>query len=365
MLAVLCCISAVVAQSSCGALEEPCSVELLQMRMALQKGVRSTLHVAADTSKNAIASAPPIGLVKTHKTGSSTLFRILSNFVFRRGMPIMFPEDHHHLGWPHSFPGQENEVVAPQHQYEFIGHHAVFNSEKWRSYLAPHPHFTSLLREPSSQAVSAYNYYFESWSWPEFIKTVSETQAPRSTKFDFDLKVTPYLLNPQAWDLGWYEYVGFTTEYDRNDSVIQTWLDDLQEKHFTAGMVLTEYYDEGLVILAKSLKCTPDEFAYIRQNEGSNRSFTPSADQLQQLANLYTVDRALYDHFNKTFWDMWLGIDAVERNRHLSQLRNTSAHLDACCQAGGELICECPWQWNSTFDVPRFTSLLHNLTEKM
>lgn len=277
----------------------------------------------------------------------------------------MFPEDNHYLGWPGTFPGPENEAIAPQHQYEFIGNHAVFNSAKWRSYLGPRPHFTSLLREPSAQAVSAYNYYSGGHlaSWPVFIQWVSKIQAPNSTKIDIT-KETAQFLNPQAWDLGWYEYVGFTTQYDRNETVIQTWLDDLQKKQFTTGMVLTEYYDEGLVILAKSIKCTPDELAYVRINEGGWRHFSPSADQYEQLANLYTVDRALYDHFNKTFWDMWLGIDAADRDRSLSQLRNTSAHLNACCLSDGTL-CECPWLWNSTLVEPELTARLHNLTEEM
>lgn len=287
--------------------------------------------------------APVVGFVKTHKTGSTTVLKLMQLFAQHHNMSIMFPADSHFFGYPSEFPGAANEALLP-HAYNLIANHGVFNSEKWRYYLKAQPFFTSVLRDPSRQAVSAFNYHrFHgvhglASSWPQHIAWMKALQSKSQVSIDV---ATACFLNPQAWDLGWYTYTNYTTAYDRDEAMISKWLAAL-ESDFTKGMVISEYFDESLVLLATALRAKPEEFSWVLQNSWEYQD-PPSEQEYAELGNLYPVDRALYNHFNNTFWRLWRGVSEAGRASALAQLRNRSEVLKALCPPS--LPPSCPREW--------------------
>jgi len=301
---------------------------------------------------------PPLGMVKVPKTGSTTVSKIMQNLASARGMAIMFPADDHMLGWPGAFPGEANLALygSPSHKYELIANHAVFNSEKWRGYLRSNPVFVAILREPISQAVSSHNVFARALSWEEHLTSLEMSKAKSVVPIH---KWYGWFCNPQAYALGWYEYVGRTTKYDNNQTVIRQWIDSLDFDFGHSGsIILTEYFDEGLVLLKERLRVKPAELAYQIQNAGLDHSM-PSQDQLDRLRSLYPVDLVLYDHFNKTFWKHWQQADPQIREGQLAAMKLANSELNATCNAGA-----CPPVWTDANAV-HWTAHLRQLAERI
>lgn len=107
-----------------------------------------------------------IALIKTHKTGSSTLANIIYRFGENRSLRFMLPRDDLRLGWPGSFPGE----VAMRHHvkskaipgfgshpkggaeenagsYDVIAFHAVFNPATMLRFV-PNARFVTIVRYP-------------------------------------------------------------------------------------------------------------------------------------------------------------------------------------------------------------------------
>eukprot|EP00440_Ansanella_granifera_P020326 gb/GFBE01022079.1/.p1 GENE.gb/GFBE01022079.1/~~gb/GFBE01022079.1/.p1 ORF type:complete len:138 (+),score=12.27 gb/GFBE01022079.1/:1-414(+) len=110
------CVATFAAHDEC----LPSHVELLQQRLNVQ------------SSEGRSATLPPMGFVKVHKTGGSTLYAILAALAWKHDLQQMLPPpSEFFLGWPRDFPG--NGQDPPMNQYGFIGIHSVFNSARFRS----------------------------------------------------------------------------------------------------------------------------------------------------------------------------------------------------------------------------------------
>lgn len=297
----------------------------------------------------------PIGFVKTHKTASSTVLKIVQNLAKRHDKKIGFPKDDHFWGWPGSFPGKGN-VRKESPQYDLIANHAVFNSAKWKEYLASNPTFVSVLREPSDQAVAAYDYYnwaHQRYSLSKHLSWIASLQRSIHSRNDKWSHKAEFL-NPQAWDLGWYEYVGYTQEYDHNMTKINEWLAEL-DKDFSDVMIL-ENLDQGLTLLARTLHIDPRELAYVPMNVHHGRKTKPTQSESTKLSKLYPVDRALYKHFKDKFQSRWAKEGS---SSDLALLTNEIGTIKAQC----EDKTKCPVSWK--LGEIAFTHYLHQRSYNM
>jgi hypothetical protein len=260
----------------------------------------------------------------------------------------MFPPNGLQLGWPQVFPGTESIAKngPPHHQYDIIASHAIFNKAEWSGYLRHEPVYTMSLRQPMDQAISAYNFFkvqrvgdvnqtedyhprlskaFPHWGWESHIAYLQS--MPLEVHQD---KLNSLFRNPQAYDLGWYEYAGWTAEHDKNVSMINQWLRTLDSSfNQIGGQVLQEHFDEGLVLLKQRLKVDIKELAYRRINKGHFK-ILPTEEERQQLRQFLTVDFALYDHFNKTFAKFWEQ-DEQDNKELLHSLQQANAEYEAFC----------------------------------
>jgi hypothetical protein len=319
-------------QGECKVREGDVGTSLLQKNNIL--GKQPTIETAK------LKPIPPIGLVKKHKCASSTLKRIVESLGITRNMSRMMPVNKR-LGFPVAFPGLDNSAkYTPKHQFQLIVDHAIFNEEKYRSYLAPDPVFITPLREPVSQAVSAFNFFKvakkpslklnASQSWESHLEWLKN--LPFKVEHDKDME---YFLNPQAALMGWYEWVGMTSVYDHNKTVIDRWLDTLDSSFGEIGsQFFQDRFDESLVLLQRRLKVDIKEMAYLYKRKGTE-NVEPTSRQRDQLKEFLTVDIALYDHFNKKFTEFWHR-DEEENLKLLNELQQAKAKYEAFCGSESE-----------------------------
>lgn len=290
----------------------------------------------------------PIALIKTHKTGSTTL----ANIVFRLGearrqrfllnctSSSEGPRCGSHLGWPGPFPpaGAEAMWGAPRHQFDILCNHAVYNDARMRGYLGPKPFFFTLLREPGARLQSAFAFF------PGLARPGGwAARAAKLEALEPGSRGAARLRNSQAHDLGWYEWAGSATQ-DENVDLISAWIGKLDRN--LSLVILTEYFDEGLVLLRRRLDLALDDVSYARvePEEGAARHeaaataataspalpAAPEGALAAALARHGRVDSLLYEHFNRSFWQEWevaggweaLGPDLTslrEKNKALAQ----------------------------------------------
>jgi galactosylceramide sulfotransferase len=238
----------------------------------------------------------------------------------------------------------------------------------WRAYLQPDPLLVVTLREPMSQAVSAFNYFeldnasypksrHPHLTWEEHLTWLEN--LPDEVRRDYGCG---RFRNPQAYDLGWYEYVGWTAEHDHNETIIQQWIASLDINFDkSGGVILTEYFDEGIVLLRKRLQVEVNEMTYIYKNAGSNHTL-PSEEQWNRLRSLYPVDLALYDHFSTSFWKYWRQ-DEEENNKQLDALRQANVVFNVQCLSDSPPPLCAVWK-HSTPWLRENWDALHKLVER-
>lgn len=265
----------------------------------------------------------PLGLLKSSKTGSSTVqsigHRIMDAHGLRK-MPLS-GKGGSFLGYPGTFPGYHQ--AAPEHQYDAILNHAIFDRSKLANYLKPNPIFFTILREPSSRHISAFSYFTaHSLNWDEHLDQVVELDKVRGRIF------AARFTNNLAYNLGWYEFVGdWTTRHDSNASLRLEFVNKL-EREFDLVLML-DRIDEGLVLLGRLANLTVAELTYSPMlKKGHKAPFYkghkvhPTKDQHKRLKDTLLVDsRAIYDHFTSKFDSRWAAAVAADPSL-LDDLKN-------------------------------------------
>lgn len=258
---------------------------------------------------------PPIIFVKTHKTGSTTIANILFRLGEARQRRFMLGCSQAgcdgHLGWPGPFPGQEAERFwgPPRNQFDIICNHAVYDDKRMRSYTTSSPRgpfLFTVLREPLSQIRSAFEYFKPHVTdWASRILAM-EAMVPDSSKDAARFR------NSQARDLGWYHQAG-DASLDSQDELVDEWLASLG-RNFSL-VVLTEHFDEGLVLLSRKFGVEIEELKYLKVEPApvpsrlpltaQKRYVPPAASEAAKILQLSNIDVRLYAHFNRTFWQQW------------------------------------------------------------
>lgn len=301
---------------------------------------------AADSRVQVQQIIPPIGFIKTHRTGGSTITSILHRLGDTKDLRFLLPGSHlKGLGWPGAFPGRNvSHRDDARQNHDIICHDAVFSELGMRQYLRPSPFFFTALREPSEQIASAFEAFAPSCDndWEERISWLRRLSHGEAKLNEHAATLRGQFLNPQAFDLGWYDHAGMGAEggapyADRDDGAVERWLASLDR---SLGLViLTEYFNEGLLLLRRKLGLELREVQYLAMKRSTARS-SPSPAQRERLRSFLPVDVKLYEHFNRTFWQEWEdagGYPLLSDELEMLSLRNEA--LDDACQAKDSKVC--------------------------
>jgi len=362
--------------------------QFAEVKRAMDKDsvAKEQAEIAALASKN-LRPVRPVLFVKTHRTGASTIVSMLHRIGDNRDMSFMLPpvikgqQGSPSFGWPGSFPGSDALATlgAPEHQYDMMCSNGVFNSAKMLAYMRRQPFVFTVLRNPGNQAVSAFGAFKppSGTTWAErieWLKLLRRSPSPRGTselqvgaspakhgkhrrhrrkshahEDEKDVaalqreKLRAQFLNPQAHDLGWYERLSGSRASDRDQAAIAEWLGSLDEE--LGFVLLTEHFKEGLVLLSKRLGVGLEAMAHFNMKVMAQKDKLqpPTPEEVTQIEELYSVDMALYSHFNHTFWREWHsqgGYPALQGEIDL--LNSMNGKIAGACAKGDATLC--PWR---------------------
>ena len=149
--------------------------------------------------------------------------------------------------------------------------------------------YISILRDPISQFESAFVFFGHY----------------KKSKQSVDFQIEKWLRNPknQGGSTVYSQIVdlGMDIKNLRNKSEVKRYIQKLSQDFDL--MLITEYFDESLLLLRKLMCWSFSHIIYIKQNARSKGSSKLSESIKKKLREWNTADLMLYQHFNKTFWE--------------------------------------------------------------
>ena len=247
------------------------------------------LHCNLSTASRSTSVLPSLAFIKTHKTGGSTVSDILNRIADARNLTKLCPSDGTHLGWPGEFPGHLTR--GGNHVVDVINNHAILNRAHMETFLRRPVFFLTVLREPVSQVVSAFNYfgYAKRSSWKKQLEWLRSLPTHDGNK-------AAQLQNGMASDLGWYEARKRATSFE---SFMVQLGNDLDY------VLLLEKLDESLVLLAHMLGLSLPEVAYVSQKMAHAPYIQPTEPELSQLKSFIRPDMTVYSFFKERWLALW------------------------------------------------------------
>ena len=260
--------------------------------------------------------------IKSHKTGSTTLQTIVNRFGFFHNLSFVFnkkvAKNGHFYFLPVTSDSPAKYFLPPLNvsakdfkmytNYDMLAVHVRYNRTAMDRFMKRGTKYISIIREPSAQWESAFSEFLfweafsnasviptENWI-DEFMEKPSYyRERLRSLSYEGEMgRRWYYAQNSQMYDLG------LDTGKDFYNKTIINALIRKLEKEFTL-ILITEYFDESLLILKKELCWDFHDIVYLPKNSReSRRNLT---DELRQKIRLFNyADVLLYDYFNKTLW---------------------------------------------------------------
>jgi len=288
-------------------------------------------------------SIPSIGLLKTHKTASSTMASILNRVTDARQLQKMYPADLIHLGWPGAFPGPGQP--PPSHQFDIISNHAVYNRAEMRKYLRSGTTsiFPTTLREPVERLISSFNWY-KPPQFPDYNRLIHDLAWRKQSMNPFLTSGSPYfpgwyyIYNSMAYDLGWYHDSRFGdghTHHDDDKNRIEKFLKELDEP-----VLITEDFDRSLILAGRAMGLSVVELTYHEFKTDAQKRF-PSPENRDQLSAILSLDAAIYNHSVKRFHTKWQEAEARDPSlkKDLDTLTCLNKQLEKHCVLGSGTSC--------------------------
>ncbi|XP_069502512.1 galactose-3-O-sulfotransferase 4 isoform X2 [Ambystoma mexicanum] len=277
---------------------------------------------------------PKLHLVflKTHKTGSSTILNILHRLGERRNLTFALPTKYQ-FSYPNLFHSRRVKGYreAARQKYDILCHHMRFYLPEVKKVMPDDAFFFSILRNPVTMAESSFTYY----------KSVSSAfkKAPSLDAFINDPQmyyVPTEKSNHYARNLLWFDF-GFDNNAPFSPAYAGAVVAAV-DRAFQL-ILLTEHFDESLVLLKEALCWDLDEVVAFKLNFRSEESVrTLSLPEVAKLRAWNALDWYLYDHFNRTFWQK---VDQFGRERMAEEVRLLQArrgHLMAECLNEGRPV---------------------------
>ncbi|EDO36311.1 predicted protein, partial [Nematostella vectensis] len=255
-------------------------------------------------------------LVKTHRTGTSTLANILYRAGDLNNLQFALPKRKtYEFYWPLRFnpsfvdkqylnASRPNLLINAK--YEQSAMSMMIGKVRFFLPKVEVAHFIAILREPTTHFESAfYSYRLDALLGLE--NATNPLQAFLTSPHEHVEKylkgtkrVDPSLnaaVNGQFFDLG------LMHKYFSDDHVINSTMAELSKA--LDLVLISEYFDESLVLLTRLLCWELDDVVYFRLRNRANdyRELDITAEMQKRILAWNKADVALYQHFNKTLWE--------------------------------------------------------------
>ncbi|XP_002731207.1 galactosylceramide sulfotransferase-like [Saccoglossus kowalevskii] len=272
-----------------------------------------------------------IVFIKTHKTASTTTCTIILRYGYIRNLSFALPPVSQR-----KFPTTELFTADKVEEYSNGITNATFNiipyhfryNRKELNKVVPGAMYITILREPTAQFESAFGY-FEVAKHLDLVNisnplAVFMTSPDRYYSDEREFKGKTQLRNGMAFDLGLSDDIH--TKHDKDIEREVARLD--RELNL---VMLADYYEESLILLKKLLCWEWRDVLYIPKGHRSESlKYALNQTLADSIQKWNSVDVALYNHFNKSFWRK-IGEYGPTFQRDLSEFRKRQAKFyDEC-----------------------------------
>ncbi|XP_076450918.1 galactosylceramide sulfotransferase-like [Babylonia areolata] len=239
---------------------------------------------------------------QVHKAGSSTVANILQRYGFARGLNFVLPrkrvhsQSYNYLSLPNQTLTLQHLIPPPSGQhYHLLWNHAIYDGRFFHQLMPRDTFFFAILRHPLAQFVSSFEYYGRMTGGK--MKSALERNDTNPLAlylhypdmFPWQGGPLSYTRNKQSQDLG------MNVSHVQNGTLRRQYLQQLgRDFHW---VMITEYFDESLVILRRLLCWEIRDILYIPRNKNpfkKNRVFTPEDRQVHYLLNEADYDLSFF-----------------------------------------------------------------------
>jgi len=292
--------------------------------------------------------------LKTHKTGSESVSGILRRYATLHNVSTLMSTNinggHlYHTGSDRFAPVNEHVKMAgygkPGAHFEMIATHMTWNKTFVDQIIPKRQRLTfTILRNPTNQLESSWKFYYPFFDkrgkiWPKQRTDTAQTKQlytllKNPLKFFKQANKLPrnhrnYLLRNQLSSFGFGDDI---YKLNITKEEVREWI-SLIEKEFDLVMI-TEYFDYSLALLALELRWPLEELAFLRSNEGK-RVKVKKAHNLDETIRIFNYPEVmLYEHFNATLWNKIKQIGLERVDEIANKIQSLSHELENECVEG-------------------------------
>ncbi|XP_033104537.1 galactose-3-O-sulfotransferase 2-like isoform X2 [Anneissia japonica] len=283
-------------------------------RTTIQEIYVDTIH-DVNLNRNVPSCEPKksIAFLKTHKTGSTTLARIIEHYALVNKLDIVRKAGEtaylHYTNQNFDFNSKKN-FLPPKgvmygdynnYTYNVFTLHARYDRPVYESFMAKDSIYITLLRNPVTQFESTFDY-FKIGS----IIGKGKDNMSKTRKLEMFLSNSSYYweklssskqkrsFNNQIWDLG-------VDPGECSNELLVNYTIRKLDNEFDFVMI-TEMFDESLLVLKKKLCWKFHDILYLRRNQRSER-ISLNEKLRKKIAEWNSIDMKLYAHFKKRLQD--------------------------------------------------------------
>lgn len=317
-----------------------------------------SIFSSPDAQGPSLGSCQPhthIMFLKTHKTASSTVLNMLYRFGEDRGLRFALPLGYQ-LGYPLPFNAHRVKGYRGPGALEFhiMGNHMRFNKAEVEKVMPADTFYFSIVRDPVALAESSFAYYKEVAPAFRKAKSLGDFADNPNKYYDPRLRNNHYARNLLWFDFGMDHNANFSVALSRHG-------ENLIKQVFKLVLV-SEYFDQSMILLRHAL-CwpidavvsfslnarqqkpggsgwvgkVPEGLAPAQAKMPPNLSLTE--EQRVKLREWNALDWALYQAFNRTFWENIhrFGVTRMEQEVALLRLRRDDL-ARVCLRDGGKPV---------------------------
>ena len=261
--------------------------------------------------------------IKTHKTGSTSLSHVVNRYGFIHNLSFVFnrlsPSNGHLVYLPLTGDSPRTHFLPPvgvrpgdysKYKYNMLAVHVRYNRKAMNSFMKPNTHYVTIIRDPGTQFESAFTHFQLDDSFPLDEKKRFTTMQTRLAQFFTKPDYYRRRLKLMKWEnkmgLRWYYAknnqifdLGLDHVYHNDKGKVQEYVNKL-DREFRL-VLITEYFDESLVLMKRLLCWDLEEVIYVAKNVRPNPANIPGSLR-DKIRKWNDVDMKLYDHFNRTLW---------------------------------------------------------------
>ncbi|XP_018415855.1 PREDICTED: galactose-3-O-sulfotransferase 2-like [Nanorana parkeri] len=266
-----------------------------------------------------------IFFLKTHKTASSTIMNILFRYGEFHNLTFAFPVYNTLYSYPNLFSASFVNGFSGRgnNTFNIMCHHMRFRFAEVQKVMPNDTFYFTVLRNPISLMESSFTYLRRDGPFAK-AKNLEDFLHNTSTYYDAKMKDSHFSKNFMTFDFG-FDPNGLDTI--KNVKLIQREVDIIFDL-----VLITEYFDESLILLKDALCWSFDDILSIPLNRRSNTTKKALSLETQEKVKRWnSLDWQLYVYFNNSFWKRVEEFGRKRMQREVKILQRKRLEIEKTC----------------------------------